>query len=264
MLDRAIFFSHVRASCFGGRLKPHQVEGLDALLDAAAQRNLADRRQLAYVLATAHHETAATLQPIREIGRGAGRAYGARDPQTGKIYYGRGYVQLTWRENYRRLGELAGVDLVADPDRALEPGLAATILFEGMTRGLFTGRRLEEFFAEKRCDWRGARRIVNGTDRADAIADLARAYHAALEAAAAPAAAQAAVARDDVTSSKESLMKGYRTLAFNAATAAIGFAQTVDWVNLLGSARAGWALAAISIGNIVLRTITTGPVGRPS
>lgn len=57
-------------------------------------------------------------------------------------------------------------------------------------------------------------------------------------------------------------MKGYRTLAFNAAAAAIGFAETIDWVTVLGSARAGWALAAISIGNILLRAATTGPVGR--
>ena len=57
-------------------------------------------------------------------------------------------------------------------------------------------------------------------------------------------------------------MKGYRTLAFNAAVAAIGLAETVDWVSLLGSARAGWALAAISIGNILLRAATNGPVGQ--
>jgi predicted chitinase len=190
MFDRATFFATARRRPFANRLQQFQVDGLNALLDEAARRGLAEPRQLAYVLATAHHETAATLQPIREIGRGAGRAYGRRDEETGKVYYGRGYVQLTWRENYRRLGELLGVDLVADPDRALEPRLAAAILFEGMTRGLFTGRALGEFFTDRKTDWRGARRIVNGTDRAEAIADLARAYHAALQAAAAPAGAK--------------------------------------------------------------------------
>ncbi len=194
MFDRAIFFAAARRRPFANRLKQFQVDGLNALLDEAARRGLVDPRQLAYVLATAHHETAATMQPIREIGRGAGRAYGARDPQTGKVYYGRGYVQLTWRENYRRLGDLLGVDLVADPDRALEPRLAAAILFEGMTRGLFTGRALGEFFTASRCDWRGARRIVNGTDRAEAIAELARSYHTALDAAALPEGAPAPAA----------------------------------------------------------------------
>ncbi|MBL8590640.1 MAG: hypothetical protein JNK46_19045 [Methylobacteriaceae bacterium] len=189
MIDRAIFFASVRARPFGGRLRRFQVEGLERLLAEAERRRLADLRALAYVLATAHHETAATMQPIREIGRGRGRPYGEPDPQTGKAYYGRGYVQITWKVNYRRLGERLGVDLVAAPDRALEPGLAAAILFEGMQHGLFTGRALGEFFAAGRADWAGARRIVNGTDRADRIADLARAYCAALEAASRPATA---------------------------------------------------------------------------
>ncbi|MBK9083536.1 MAG: hypothetical protein IPL88_16350 [Rhizobiales bacterium] len=183
MLDRAIFFAAVRARPFGGRLKRFQVEGLNVLLEAARRRGVDDPRRLAYVLATVHHETAATMQPIREIGRGRGKSYGAADPETGKAYYGRGYVQLTWKANYRRLGDRLGLDLVADPDRALAPGVAAAILFEGMTHGLFTGRRLDDFFDAGRADWVGARRIVNGTDRAAAIADLARAYHAALVAA---------------------------------------------------------------------------------
>lgn len=59
-------------------------------------------------------------------------------------------------------------------------------------------------------------------------------------------------------------MKGYRTLAFNAAIAAIGFAQSLDWVSLLGSERAGWALAAVSIANIALRAVTDGPLGAAS
>lgn len=56
-------------------------------------------------------------------------------------------------------------------------------------------------------------------------------------------------------------MKGYRTLAFNAAIAAVGFAQSLDWVSLLGSERAGVALALVSVANMLLRAATDGPVG---
>ena len=55
------------------------------------------RRQLpeaGYVLATAFHETAETMQPIAEYGHGKGHPYGAVD-QTGKAPYGRRFVRLT-------------------------------------------------------------------------------------------------------------------------------------------------------------------------
>ncbi len=38
------------------------------------------------------------MQPIEEYGRGKGRKYGAPAGPYGKIYFGRGYVQLTWLE----------------------------------------------------------------------------------------------------------------------------------------------------------------------
>lgn len=85
------------------------------------------------------------MQPIREYGRGRGRAYGARDRQTGHAYFGRGYVQLTWKANYALAGGKLGLDLVANPDLALDPGAAARILFLGMAEGWFTGKRLADY-----------------------------------------------------------------------------------------------------------------------
>jgi predicted chitinase len=32
-------------------------------------------------------------------------------------YYGRGLVQLTWRNNYKKMGDLLGLDLVHHPKR---------------------------------------------------------------------------------------------------------------------------------------------------
>jgi putative chitinase len=178
-MDRAIFFARARARLFDGALTQAQVEGMSLILDECAARGVLDKRATAYVLATAYHETGRRMRPVREIGRGRGRAYGAPDPATGHVYDGRGFVQITWKANYARLGARLGVDLVADPDRALDPRIAAAILVVGMAEGLFSGRRLADAFGA-RTDWIGARRIVNGLDRAADIARYGRAFHKAL------------------------------------------------------------------------------------
>ena len=180
-LDYEIFFNQVRNQIFGGSLRQTQVDGTQAILNEANRRDW-DWRWAAYVLATTFHETARTMEPIREYGRGQGRAYGNADPETGQIYYGRGYVQLTWKENYRAMGHIVGWDLVAQPELALRPDVALEILFEGMDRGSFTGVGLEDFFTSS-SDWIGARKIINGTDKAEEIAELAKCFYAAISAA---------------------------------------------------------------------------------
>src|SRR3954471_13721270 len=103
MINRKFFFDQIRQSLFGGSIKPSQVVGLTAILDEwEANHWNSDDRWLAYILATPYHETDKTMQPIREYGRGKGKAYGNPDPQTGQVYYGRGLVQLTWFDNYRK------------------------------------------------------------------------------------------------------------------------------------------------------------------
>jgi hypothetical protein len=146
------------------------------------EANMADRddRWLAYALATAHHETDRSFGPIREYGRGRGRPYGVPDAQTGHAYYGRGLVQLTWKDNYAKMGRLLGVDLVADPDLALDLRHAVPIIFTGMERGMFTGKKFADYLNPTRDDWVNARRIINGTDRANLIADYGRSYYACI------------------------------------------------------------------------------------
>lgn len=179
MIDRRHFFDCVRANPFGGRLTQGQVDGCNVLLDAwEAHPDLTDRRWLAYMLATAKWETNHTMQPIAEIGKGQGRPYGVA--VDGHVYYGRGYVQLTWRSNYAKMAALTGVDLVGHPELALEPKLAALILIEGMRGGLFTGVGLPHYFGATVDDPVNARRIVNGTDRAEEIAALHQSFLAAL------------------------------------------------------------------------------------
>jgi len=87
-----------------------------------------------------------------------------------KLYYGRGFVQLTWYENYLKFGQLLGIDLLNDPDKAMELNIATKILFAGMTQGLFTGVNLARYFNDQREDWEGARKIINGNDCAAKIA----------------------------------------------------------------------------------------------
>lgn len=140
-----------------------------------------DRRWIAYALATAWHETAHTLRPITEYGsreyfdRYEGRRdLGNNSPGDGFKYRGRGYVQITGRNNYTKYG-------IADfPEKALEPEFAAHIMTDGMTKGTFTRKKLADYFNEKTEDPVNARRIINGMDRAEKIAVYYREFLALL------------------------------------------------------------------------------------
>ncbi|MBP1859795.1 glycoside hydrolase family 19 protein [Rhizobium herbae] len=197
--DRAIFFKAVRASLFDGILTQGQVDGMAAILDRwALMPATADRRWLAYMLATAHHETGRTMQPVREtfaasddraiaildaaLRRGrmpsVSVPYWRRDAE-GKSWLGRGLVQLTHRANYEKMAKATGIDLVARPERAMELAVAVDILFKGMESGAFTGKRLGDYFSAAKEDWTGARRIINGRDRAALVAGYGKRYLAA-------------------------------------------------------------------------------------
>lgn len=201
-LDRKRFFDQVRKAPFAGRLSRGQVAGMEAILAGWEKRQRTDGRFLAYMLATVFHETAAAMQPVRETRAksdaaaiailerafSAGRLAHVRTPYwrfdgEGKSWLGRGLVQITHKDNYRRLGEATGIDLLADPGRALEMEVALPVLFDGMERGLFTGQALKDHFGEGKTDWLNARRIINGTESAAKVAALGRAFHAAVRAA---------------------------------------------------------------------------------
>ena len=203
-IDRPSFFARVRLKPCRGRLTQRQVDGFCAILDGWRERKgdgggETGRRELAYVLATAFHETAATMQPVRETlartdaeairrldtafasGRlGTVRTRYWRCDGEGKSWLGRGLVQLTHRRNYEVMSAVTGIDLVADPGRAMDMDVSVAILIEGMRRGSFTGHRLEDYFGPGREDWAGARRIINGRDRAELVAGHAREFARAL------------------------------------------------------------------------------------
>ena len=204
VLDRAAFYAAARVNPYPGHLTPLQVSGLDALLDACPPDTPTDH--LAYCLGTCPVETAWTMLPIRERGgadyltrmydiRG-GRPSKATElgnltPGDGALFCGRGLVQLTGRSNYRRatsrllaLGYLLpGEDLERTPDLAMRSDIASAIAFVGMAEGWFTGRKLSHYFTATTSDPVGARRIINGQDRAAEIAGDFRSFRTALLAA---------------------------------------------------------------------------------
>lgn len=140
------------------------------IIDAASKRGVL-RNQLAYILATAYHETAHTMKPVME--------YGSSTYLKSKKYWpyiGRGYVQLTWLENYKKASAKLGVDFVKNPALLMEAKYAVPILIDGMIEGWFTGKKLSDYITLQKSDYVNARRIINGVDKKDLIAEHAEDY----------------------------------------------------------------------------------------
>lgn len=177
-MDKAIFFSALRkrdSGIFGTSLSQKQVEGIEADLNEAEKRKT-PLVWLAYMLATDYHETAGTMQPIAEYGKGKGRKYGVKG-KYGQVPYGRGKVQLTWDFNYEKADKKLGLNgaLLRNFDLALQMPIAVKIMFDGMEHGWFTGKSLGDYQ-----DYVPMRRIINGTDKANQIAKYARTFETAL------------------------------------------------------------------------------------
>lgn len=177
------FFDTVRPM-FGGTLDQDQVDGMLFLLDEMEGLHIKEK---AYLLATTFHETAYTMQPIEE--RGSNGYFKKYEPETvigkrlgnvfsgdGVKYKGRGYVQITGRYNYARLGHRLNIELENNPEAALDKHVAAKILIRGCMEGLFTSISLGDCLP----DYIEARRVVNGKDRAKTIANYAKTFERAL------------------------------------------------------------------------------------
>lgn len=197
----AAFFNVLRnGKHLGPALAEAEVDGCEAITVACGRDGwpIADT---AYALATAWHETASTMQPVKEYG---GPAYfrrmydikGARPAKArelgnllegdGARYAGRGYVQLTGRRNYARAGAALNIPLEDNPDLALQPQHAAAIMVRGMREGWFTGRDLDDDLPRTGSGTLAAfvasRDIINGRDKAESIAQAALHFQAALQA----------------------------------------------------------------------------------
>lgn len=164
-MNREYFFNRIRDAVFGGKLTKAQVEGITKILDYRESNypKMSDD-QLAYLLATVTWETGFAMQPVREAG-------GERYLRSKKYYpwVGEGLVQVTWETNAKKFGAKKPGDLMTWP-------ISLRAAFEGMTKGMFTGKKLGDYIVNGRSDYIGARRIINGTDKAKLIAGYARSY----------------------------------------------------------------------------------------
>lgn len=200
MFNRDVYFDSVRASLFSGKMTQQQVDGQNDIL--STWEGIPDKypmvaidiRWLAYMLATTYHETSQKMWPIEEYGKGSGMSYGVPDPQTGQTYYGRGYVQLTWRDNYRRsdieLGLSGDLSCEWHAVNALDPVIAAKVMFRGMYEGWFRHssdgepQTLPRYFSASADDAYTAREIINGDkskvpswSNGVSIGNLIKGYH---------------------------------------------------------------------------------------
>jgi hypothetical protein len=154
---------------------------IEAIKSECTLQGIGLKTQIAYVLATADHETNHTFKPVTE-------AYWLPDPDAYLKkhhadyypYYGRGYVQLTWDYNYEKYGKLLGKDLLKHPELALEPEISLFVLVHGFKTGAFTGRKIADYINSHETDFLNARRCINGKDKQVEIAALAKKHLANL------------------------------------------------------------------------------------
>lgn len=176
MLTRSVFYDVIRQRLLHV-LTQQQVNGIEAIFDywENIQNNppnwanpllplLFPLAWLAYVLATAYHESAHTFRDdIREadwLSEEWRKTHLRYYP-----YYGRGLPQLTWEQGYRNWGLLLNLDLLGNPDLALGK-ISVEILIRGMIEGRFSGHRLSDYTTATGFDALHARHIVNVMDRA--------------------------------------------------------------------------------------------------
>lgn len=242
-MDKKIFYDAIRGKI---NLTEQNVMGMDRVLDYLENRRMPLNRA-AYTLATFYWETGATMHPIREapqMSESWRKAHFRYWP-----YYGRGHVQLTWKDNYARMSkdpdfikETGGADLVNNPDLMLDWKYALPASVIGMEKGIYTGKALNDYIdtvdesdTEDAREYNNARRIVNGTDKAQKITDMALTFERGLKKS---GWLQAAPPKPAVT---PDVAAGVGTVV--VATPAVAASTGIDW----------WlaALIAVTIGIVV-------------
>jgi len=164
-------------------IRPFAKKNLPLILDRCLDNGVIDRGQIAYVFATAEHEShfGRLMMELADGWDYEGREdLGNTESGDGPRFKGRGFVQITGRRNYQIWSKKLGIHLIDNPEKAALPEIAAMILVRGMRDGSFTGVGLSDFIVGDRRDFSKARKIVNGRDRADHIAQIAEHYFKAI------------------------------------------------------------------------------------
>ncbi len=135
---------------------------------ALAAFGLTDANMVSVALGTIRAETEGFV-PISELpshfntlpGQAAFSAYelklGNKNPGDGARYRGRGFVQLTGRDNYEKYGKALDILLAENPDCACAPEVAACLL-----AAYLDANREKLSGALARGDLKAARKVVNG------------------------------------------------------------------------------------------------------
>lgn len=179
-IDKDLFFQNYRNEF--GSLNQKQVDALNQFIDLT-NKNIKEFsiNQWAYAYATTHHETNATFEPVKE-------AYWINNAESWRKknlryypYYGRGFVQLTWFDNYKKYGDIFYVNIVENPDLVMDFELSFNIMVHGMKNGTYTGKKVSDYISNLKSDYVGARRVINGTDKAQLIASYANKFESILK-----------------------------------------------------------------------------------
>lgn len=171
------------------------------ILKTCDNLGVTSKPQRAYILATSEHESD-YYKTLDEYA--SWEAYEWRkdlgNTQIGDwvLFKWRGYVQLTGRKNYTDFDPILkwkkvqliqeNESIVINPELVKKPEIAAFILVHGMKNGKFGSKKiwkngkviwyeslpLDMFINNKETDWIAARKTVNGSDKAQKIAEEAQ------------------------------------------------------------------------------------------
>lgn len=168
---------YVKQKIFNGKIKDDQIKTINTLLSDAKTYKVTNIYQIAYILATAWHETG-TMVPnqeawwLSEEWRMKNLSYAP--------YWGRGLCHLTHLANYQKFAKILDIDIVKYPEKAIELPIASKIAVMGMRDGLFTHPSKNLSIIQSPNDYVAARAIINGTDKAELIAGYAKLFEEAL------------------------------------------------------------------------------------
>jgi len=177
MINKVAFYQSIRDKGLFKVLSNAQVQSIDSILFEAEKQGVEDVRQIAYILATAYWEAhnpkhpENRLTPMVEFG---GETY--LKSKKYYPYFGRGFSQITWDYNYKKEGTRLGLDLLNNPDLILDISTAANSHVYCMAHGSYTGKKLSDYINDQKCDFAGARKIINGVDRKAEVAAIAQKF----------------------------------------------------------------------------------------